>query len=132
MVVFFLKRNRLFLVNYIFSWETVKIEEGVTSESMDDLLKMTGLKKVKNATIDLFKSALAFNRMSPELKKANPMSFNYCFMGNAVRIYFFQYYLTPLRSKLCIHVLRSSRRALGNKRKRKAPEFASLHGLPFL
>jgi hypothetical protein len=74
----------------LFSWEAVKSEEGVTSESMDDLLKLTGLKKVKIATIDLFKAALAFNRMSPELKKANPMSFNYCFLGNAVRIYIFE------------------------------------------
>jgi hypothetical protein len=52
---------------------------------MESLLKMTGLKKVKNSTIDLFKSALAFNKLSQEAKKANPMSFNYCFLGNAVR-----------------------------------------------
>jgi hypothetical protein len=63
----------------------VKKEEGINSEAMDKLLKLTGLKKVKNATIDLFKSAIAFNKLTPEARQANPMSFNYCFLGNAVR-----------------------------------------------
>lgn len=67
-----------------FRWDAFKAEEGVKSDSMEELLKMTGLKKVKNSTIDLFQSALRFSKLSAEAKQANPMSFNYCFQGNAV------------------------------------------------
>ena len=51
---------------------------------MEELLKMTGLKTVKNKTIDLFKSALMFGRLDSEARKKNVRMFNYCFMGNAV------------------------------------------------
>jgi hypothetical protein len=53
---------------------------------MEKLLKLIGLKKVKNSTIDLFRSAIAFSKLSLEARQANPMSFNYCFLGNAVTI----------------------------------------------
>uniref|UniRef100_A0A7S4Q8G3 AAA+ ATPase domain-containing protein n=1 Tax=Alexandrium monilatum TaxID=311494 RepID=A0A7S4Q8G3_9DINO len=49
---------------------------------MDELLALTGLKKVKVAAVALFKSALQFRRMSKEAQKANSLSLNYCFLGN--------------------------------------------------
>ena len=52
---------------------------------MDELLKMTGLTKVKNETIELFKSAITLKKMTPAAQEANPRTFNYCFLGNAVR-----------------------------------------------
>jgi hypothetical protein len=57
---------------------------------MEKLLKLIGLKKVKNFTIDLFRSAIAFSKLSLKAQEANPMSFNYCFLGNPVTfLYFF-------------------------------------------
>lgn len=51
---------------------------------MDDLMKLTGLRKVKNSTLDIFKAALKFSQLDPEVQAANPKSLNFCFLGNAV------------------------------------------------
>ena len=81
-----LNASMILILSYLhlFRWEAFKQEEGVKSEAMEKLLKLIGLKNVKNSTIDIFKSALAFNKLTPKSRQANSMSFNYCFMGNAV------------------------------------------------
>lgn len=61
------------------------------SEAMEKLLKLTGLKKVKEAALKIYSSALQLARMNPETRKRNIMAANYCFLGNpgTVRISFF-------------------------------------------
>ena len=66
-------------------WEALKEAEGVESEQMDELMKLTGLRKVKNSAFEIFKAALKFSQLSPEVQAANPKSLNFCFLGNAVR-----------------------------------------------
>lgn len=66
-------------------WEALKEAEGVESKQMDELMKLTGLRKVKNSAFDIFKAALKFSQLSPEVQAANPKSLNFCFLGNAVR-----------------------------------------------
>ena len=66
-------------------WEALKDAEGVESEQMDELMKLTGLRKVKNSVFEIFKAALKFSQLSPEVQAANPKSLNFCFLGNAVR-----------------------------------------------
>ncbi len=51
---------------------------------MEELLKMIGLKKVKDFAITSFEAFFNFNQMTAEFKKKNPMTMNYCFLGNAV------------------------------------------------
>uniref|UniRef100_A0A7S2JRL8 AAA+ ATPase domain-containing protein n=2 Tax=Leptocylindrus danicus TaxID=163516 RepID=A0A7S2JRL8_9STRA len=52
------------------------------SEAMQKLLKMTGLKKVKEAALKIYSSALQLTRMNPETRRRNMMAANYCFLGN--------------------------------------------------
>ena len=66
-------------------WEALKEAEGVESKQMDELMKLTGLRKVKNSAFEIFKAALKFSKLSPEVQAANPKSLNFCFLGNAVR-----------------------------------------------
>ncbi|CAJ1356275.1 unnamed protein product, partial [Effrenium voratum] len=63
-------------------WEEMKETKGCSSEAMDELMALTGLKRVKDTAVALYKSALQFQRMSPEARKANAMALNYCFLGN--------------------------------------------------
>ena len=71
--------------NPLNKWEAFKNKENVECEQMDELMKLTGLRKVKKAAFYIFKSSLKFSRLSPELQAANPKSLNFCFLGNAVR-----------------------------------------------
>ena len=66
-------------------WEALKEAEGVESKQMDELMKLTGLRKVKNSAFEIFKAALKFSQLSLEVQAANPKSLNFCFLGNAVR-----------------------------------------------
>ena len=70
--------------NPVARWNALKEKDGVRSEGMEKLLKLIGLRKVKNATIDLFITAMKISKMDPETRKANAISCNYCFLGNAV------------------------------------------------
>ncbi|KAI9096945.1 hypothetical protein DFS34DRAFT_128949 [Phlyctochytrium arcticum] len=63
-------------------WRTFASKNKVKCGAMDELLKLTGLTKVKHGAIDLYKSAQAFKKLSPKAQKANALSLNYCFMGN--------------------------------------------------
>ena len=63
-------------------WEALKEAEGVESKQMDELMKLTGLRKVKNSAFEIFKAALKFSQLSPEVQAANPKSLNFCFLGN--------------------------------------------------
>jgi replication-associated recombination protein RarA len=63
-------------------WESLKSQYGCQSEAMEELLKLVGLKKVKQAAVNLFKNAMAFQRIPAAQRKKNMMAFNYCFVGN--------------------------------------------------
>jgi AAA domain len=52
------------------------------SKAMDDLLKLIGLRKVKEAAFRLWTSALQLRRMDPEARKQNLVTANYTFVGN--------------------------------------------------
>jgi hypothetical protein len=52
------------------------------SDAMGKLLNLTGLRKVKEEALRLWKSALQLRRMSPETRKKNHVTANYCFLGN--------------------------------------------------
>ncbi|CAB9509012.1 NFX1-type zinc finger-containing protein 1 [Seminavis robusta] len=54
----------------------------VQSDAMDELLAMTGLKKVKVEAIQLWERALQVRKMDPETRKRNAVSANYVFLGN--------------------------------------------------
>ena len=71
--------------NPLVKWEALKEGEGVESKQMDELMNLTGLRKVKNSALEIFKAALKFSKLSPEVQAANPKSLNFCFLGNAVR-----------------------------------------------
>lgn len=64
-------------------WEDLKAKDGCSSKAMENLLKLTGLKKVKEFSIKLFKQALALSKMTPEDRKLNQsFALNFSFMGN--------------------------------------------------
>ena len=50
-------------------WEALKRLEQVESKAMEKLLQMIGLKKVKNAIINLFKAATVFKKWTLKLRK---------------------------------------------------------------
>ncbi|ETP10987.1 hypothetical protein F441_13483 [Phytophthora nicotianae CJ01A1] len=63
-------------------WESLKSQYGCRSEAMEKLLKLVGLKKVKQAAVNMFRNAMMLQQLSASQRKKNAMSFNYCFMGN--------------------------------------------------
>lgn len=63
-------------------WEDLKAKEGRQSKAMEELLKLTGLKKVKESAIKMFKAALALMKLSPDARKKNMGSLNFAFLGN--------------------------------------------------
>ncbi|KAI8896071.1 hypothetical protein BC833DRAFT_599019, partial [Globomyces pollinis-pini] len=63
-------------------WQSVKSNEGCQSRAMEKLLELTGLEKVKRTCVSLFKSAMAFQKMSHADRQANPISINLAFLGN--------------------------------------------------
>lgn len=60
------------------AWKAMNVK----SDAMDELLGLVGLKKVKVYAVEAFKSAKAFMKMPPDVRKNNIRSFNYTFMGN--------------------------------------------------
>ncbi|XP_065661939.1 uncharacterized protein LOC136084823 isoform X2 [Hydra vulgaris] len=71
------------LTDLISKWNKLKDRERVASKAMDALVKMTGLQKVKEFAVDLFKFSLKFSQFSQEAKSANVKTLNFCFLGNA-------------------------------------------------
>ncbi len=65
-------------------WHKLKREENAKSEAMEELLKLTGLEKVKNKMISLFGSALFMNKQTSEVRKQNARTLNFCLLGNPV------------------------------------------------
>lgn len=63
-------------------WRLLKQQKGCQSEAMEELLKMVGLRRVKDSALKLFKSAVALQKMEPAKRKKNAPALNYCFMGN--------------------------------------------------
>ncbi|EQC36202.1 hypothetical protein SDRG_06312 [Saprolegnia diclina VS20] len=64
-------------------WRALVDAESVRSTAMETLLGMVGIAKVKRGAIQLFQSARARKKMSPTLQAKNPLSLNFCFVGNA-------------------------------------------------
>lgn len=63
-------------------WDDLKDTSRIKSEAMEDLLKMTGLRRVKQTAILLFKQGLMLARMDAESRNLNLPSLNYVFLGN--------------------------------------------------
>lgn len=63
-------------------WLSMKEQYGCRSDAMDELLKLVGLRKVKQAAVNLFKNAMAFRQMPATKRARNVMALNYCFVGN--------------------------------------------------
>eukprot|EP00727_Mastigamoeba_balamuthi_P013907 m51a1_g9139 hypothetical protein (3447) ;mRNA; r:63647-74936 len=65
-------------------WKELKEREGCSSESMEKLLRLTGLLRVKRFALGLFKSAVAFKKMTREAQAKNQgsLSLNFAFVGN--------------------------------------------------
>lgn len=64
------------------AWHNIKENEDIESEAMEKLMKMTGLRKVKESSVAMFRSAIAFQKLSEKDRKANSMSLNKIFLGN--------------------------------------------------
>ena len=54
----------------------------VNSKATEELLNLTGLRKVKEEAILLWKTALQLKRMDAETRRENMTTANYCFLGN--------------------------------------------------
>ncbi|GLD99445.1 hypothetical protein PINS_up008164 [Pythium insidiosum] len=63
-------------------WQKLKDDHRCSSDAMEKLLKMVGLRQVKRFAINMFKNALAFQAMPASKRKKNVMTLNYCFTGN--------------------------------------------------
>ncbi|KAJ3397278.1 hypothetical protein HDU80_009611, partial [Chytriomyces hyalinus] len=63
-------------------WDEMKRREGVSSAAMEELVDLIGLKKVKIAALELFKSAIAFSKMSAVARQKNSLALNFSFYGN--------------------------------------------------
>ncbi|KAL3919021.1 MAG: hypothetical protein SGILL_003962 [Bacillariaceae sp.] len=65
-------------------WSSLKNENHgeVTSDATDELLELIGLRKVKEESLRLWKAALQLKKMDLETRKENPITANYCFLGN--------------------------------------------------
>ncbi|ETI29722.1 hypothetical protein L914_21561 [Phytophthora nicotianae] len=63
-------------------WESLKSRYDCRSDAMEELLKLVGLKKVKQAAVNLFKNAMVLQHLSEIQREKNMMVFNYCFVGN--------------------------------------------------
>ena len=63
-------------------WEELKDTSNVKSDAMEELLKMTGLLRVKKTAVEFFKQGLILSRMDDKTRKLNTPSLNYVFLGN--------------------------------------------------
>ncbi|EQC36830.1 hypothetical protein, variant [Saprolegnia diclina VS20] len=64
-------------------WATLPGKPPAAVPAMDALLDLVGIPKVKRFAIGLFQTAAALAQMTPETRQKNPISLNYCFVGNA-------------------------------------------------
>ena len=63
-------------------WQNMKLQHNASSDAMDELMGLIGLDKVKSAAIGIYKSSIAFNKMSEKDQNANSLQLNYVFSGN--------------------------------------------------
>lgn len=65
-------------------WQELKEEfpDETKSESMETLLSLTGLSKVKREAFEIYKSSLHIRQLSDEIQEANRFAANFCFLGN--------------------------------------------------
>ena len=54
----------------------------VVSRATEELLSLTGLRKVKEEALRMWKTAMQLKRMDDEARKENQAAANYCFLGN--------------------------------------------------
>ncbi|KDO32888.1 hypothetical protein SPRG_02579 [Saprolegnia parasitica CBS 223.65] len=64
-------------------WATLPGKPPAAAPAMDALLNLVGIPKVKQFAIGLFQTSAALAKMTPEMRQKNPISLNYCFVGNA-------------------------------------------------
>ncbi|KDO17506.1 hypothetical protein SPRG_17086 [Saprolegnia parasitica CBS 223.65] len=64
-------------------WATLPGKPPAAAPAMDALLDLVGIPKVKQFAIGLFQTSAALAKMTPDVRQKNPISFNYCFVGNA-------------------------------------------------
>jgi len=63
-----------------------KYPDETQSKATEDLLNLTGLRKVKEEAIRLWRYALQLRRMDLETRTKNVAGANYCFLGNPGKI----------------------------------------------
>ena len=63
-------------------WDAFKRETGATSGAMEKLLVLTGLPRVKEQGVGLFKRGMVLSKLSDDLRQRNPVTLNYAFVGN--------------------------------------------------
>eukprot|EP00934_Nitzschia_sp_Nitz4_P008360 Nitzschia sp. Nitz4//scaffold84_size84139//17889//22709//NITZ4_005193-RA/size84139-augustus-gene-0.44-mRNA-1//-1//CDS//3329559018//8350//frame0 len=63
-------------------WQDLKSDNDRRSDAMDRLLELTGLRRVKEAALRLWKSALQIDKMDDKTRMKNLFATNYCFLGN--------------------------------------------------
>jgi SpoVK/Ycf46/Vps4 family AAA+-type ATPase len=64
-------------------WEQLKNATGRKSAAMDELMTLTGIRKVKEYALSMFKRTLALRKMSAEDRKKNQaITLNFAFVGN--------------------------------------------------
>jgi replication-associated recombination protein RarA len=65
-------------------WTQLKIEKNCKSNAMDNLMKLTGLAKVKEFALRLFQRGLLLAQLEPEARALNQSSItlNFAFLGN--------------------------------------------------
>eukprot|EP00854_Cymbomonas_tetramitiformis_P003981 gene3981-4950_t len=69
-------------VDAVDEWQDFKEKWGVESDAMEQLLRMTGLRKVKAAAVRLFKMGQCFAQMNASKRALNAPTLNYVFLGN--------------------------------------------------
>ena len=65
-------------------WANLKDTDGVKSDAMEDLLKMTGLLKVKQTAVKLFIQGLRLSQLDDETRKVNTPALNFVFYGKQI------------------------------------------------
>ncbi len=64
------------------AWEELKANEGVSSDAMDKLMNLQGLRKVKQEAVRIFSLSVKLMRMDEEKRKLNVPNLNFVFLGN--------------------------------------------------
>ena len=87
-------------------WANLKDTDGVKSDAMEDLLKMTGLLKVKQTAVKLFIQGLRLSQLDDETRKVNTPALNFVFYGKQIMsvlyICYFDSIMHPVIYLFCV------------------------------